>query len=193
MALGEGVVATAAAAPSTAAPPAAVDTRLRSLVVGEVDFIWRSLRRLGVAEADLADAAQRVFLVVARKLDRLRAGSERSFLFQTALRVASDVRRTRKRRREVSNDALTEIEDHAPGPDERAESLRRRAQLDEILDALPIELRAVFVLSEIEDLTMAQIALLTDTPPGTVASRLRRARALFRDQVEQLHARERNE
>src|SRR5438105_10514602 len=80
--------------------------RLRALVSDHVDFIWRSLRRLGVLEADLGDAAQQVFLVTARKLDLVRHGSERAFLFQTAVRVASDSRRTRRRRREVSSDVL---------------------------------------------------------------------------------------
>jgi RNA polymerase sigma-70 factor (ECF subfamily) len=154
--------------------------RIRSLVDEHVDFIWRSLRRLGVLEADLGDAAQQVFLVAARKLDLVQAGKERAFLFQTAIRVASDSRRTRRRRREVPDEVLVAQADEAPGPDEYAEAHMRRAQLDRILDALPIELRAVFVLSEIEELTMAQIAVLTDTAPGTVASRLRRAREQFR-------------
>ena len=67
----------------------------------------------------------------------------------------------------------------------------RRAQLQRILDLMPIELRAVFVLSEIEELTMAQIATMVGTPPGTVASRLRRARALFSEYVAGLHEKER--
>jgi len=161
--------------------------RLRALVTEHVDFIWRSLQRLGVVDADVADAAQQVFLVTARKLDQVREGSERAFLFQTALRVAADARRTRRRRREVPDEHLEAQPDDRPGPDEYAEARSRRAQLDHILDALPLELRAVFVLSEIEELTMAEIAVLTNTAPGTVASRLRRARVRFREQVERLH------
>jgi RNA polymerase sigma-70 factor (ECF subfamily) len=165
-------------------------SRIRSLVDEHVDFIWRSLRRLGVLEADLADAAQQVFLVAARKLDLVQAGKERAFLFQTAIRVASDSRRTLRRRREVSDEVLVGQADDAPGPDDYAEARMRRAQLDRILDALPIELRAVFVLSQIEELTMAEIAALTDTPPGTVASRLRRARELFRQEALRAYERE---
>jgi RNA polymerase sigma-70 factor (ECF subfamily) len=44
---------------------------------------------------------------------------------------------------------------------------------------LSLELRAVFVLYELEDFTMAEIARTLELPPGTVASRLRRARETF--------------
>jgi RNA polymerase sigma-70 factor (ECF subfamily) len=166
---------------------ASYEKRWRALVNDHVDFIWRSLRRLGVLEADLADAVQQVFLVVARKIDLVREGSERGFLFQTAIRVASDSRRSRSRRREVPEDLLDSLPDEGPRPDEGLEARLRRAQLDRILDKMPIELRAVFVLSEIEEMTMAQIAVLMDTPPGTVASRLRRARVEFSELVARLH------
>jgi RNA polymerase sigma-70 factor (ECF subfamily) len=177
------------------APPAegraAYEKRWRSIVQEHADFVWRALRRLGVLEADLADAAQQVFLVLARKLNDVRSGAERRFLFQTAFRVASDSRRTRRRQREVPDDLLASHTDERPGPDEDLEASLRRAQLDRILDSMPMDLRAVFVLSELEEMTMAEIAAMTDTRPGTVASRLRRARAAFSEQVERLHERER--
>ncbi|HTA93208.1 MAG TPA: sigma-70 family RNA polymerase sigma factor [Polyangiaceae bacterium] len=170
---------------------ASYEKRWRAIVKDHVDFTWRALRRLGVLEADLADAAQQVFLVLARKLTLVHAGSERGFLFQTAFRVASDSRRTRTRRREVPDDLLASHPDERPGPDEDLEARLRRVQLDRILDMMPMDLRAVFVLSELEELTMAQIAELMSTPPGTVASRLRRARAAFSEHVAQLHEQER--
>jgi RNA polymerase sigma-70 factor (ECF subfamily) len=48
---------------------------------------------------------------------------------------------------------------------------------------MPVELSAVFVLFELEGLTMAEIAPLLSLAPGTVASRLRRAREDFRDRA----------
>jgi RNA polymerase sigma-70 factor (ECF subfamily) len=165
---------------------------LRVIVDEQGDFLWRSLRRLGVCEADLADAAQQVFLVVARRIADIRPGSERAFTFQAALRVAANVRRTRRRRREIPDDVLLEHNDTAPDPESYAEQRRRRAQLDAILECLSLEVRAVFVLSELEGISMAEIALLLDIPAGTVASRLRRARKQFDAQVRLLHARERN-
>src|SRR5882724_7299645 len=100
---------------------ASYEKRWRTIVRDHVDFIWRALRRLGVLEADLADAAQQVFLVLARKLTLVHEGSERGFLFQTAFRVASDSRRTRTRRREVPDDLLLSQPDEHPGPDENLE------------------------------------------------------------------------
>ncbi len=166
---------------------ATYEKRWRALVNDHVDFTWRSLRRLGVVEADLADAAQQVFLVLARKLDLVREGSERAFLFQTTFRVASESRRSRTRRREVPQDVLDSLPAEGPGPDDDLDARLRRAQLDRILDKMPIDLRAVFVLSEIEEVTMAQIAVLMGIPPGTVASRLRRAREQFSEHVARLH------
>ena len=170
---------------------AAYEKRWRSIVDVHADFVWRALRRLGVLEADLADAAQQVFLVLARKLNDVKAGAERRFLFQTAFRVASDSRRTRRRQREVPDDLLALHTDERPGPDQDLEARHRRAQLDRILDLMPMDLRAVFVLSELEEMTMAEIAAMTGTRPGTVASRLRRARAAFTGQVARLHEQER--
>lgn len=160
--------------------------RLRALVTAELPFIWRTLRRLGVREAELDDATQQVFLVTARKLAAIEAGCERSFLFQTALRVAADWRRTERRRREVYPEDLALLADPRPGPEELADRTRARALLDDVLEALPLPLRAVFVLYEIEELSGAQIAELMALPQGTVASRLRRARAEFQQALVQL-------
>jgi RNA polymerase sigma-70 factor (ECF subfamily) len=163
--------------------------RLRSLVESHFDFVWRSLRRLGVDMGDADDGAQQVFLVVARKLETIEPGAERAFLFGTAMRVASDVRRARKRRREVATDGETaERTDPGPLPDETLDRQRARAVLDEVLEAMPMDLRAVFVLYELEELTVPEIASLLDLPSGTAASRLRRAREEFHRIVTRLRA-----
>jgi RNA polymerase sigma-70 factor (ECF subfamily) len=163
---------------------AAADRRLRGLIDAQYDFIWRSLRRLGVADGDVDDAAQQVFVIAARKLAAIRVDRERSFLFQTALRVAADCRRTCRRRREVAEDQL-EHRDHwpdpAPAPDDMVDLRRARARLAEILEEMPLDVRAVFVLFELDEMTMAEISSLLDLPEGTVASRLRRARIQFRE------------
>jgi RNA polymerase sigma-70 factor (ECF subfamily) len=163
--------------------------RLRAIVDAHYDFVWRSLRRLGVHDADVDDAAQQVFVTVSRKLAAIRCGCERSFLFQTALRVSADSRRTRRRRREVAEDQLSE-RDEAPDPTPPADSLvdlrRAREQLDEILDGMPLDLRAVFVLFELDGATLSEMSALLQAPVGTVASRLRRARLHFRSAAARL-------
>jgi RNA polymerase sigma-70 factor (ECF subfamily) len=177
------------AAARTPASARAADARLRALVESQYDFIWRSLRRLGVPDTDTDDCSQQVFLVASRKLDDILPGCERAFLFSTALRVASDARRTRQRRREVFEE-VDEPRDSAPNPEQIAEQKRARALLDEVLDSLPMELRAVFVLFELEELPSADIAEVLSIPVGTVASRLRRAREEFQRIVARLKARE---
>jgi RNA polymerase sigma-70 factor (ECF subfamily) len=158
--------------------------RLRELIDTHYDFIWRSLRRLGVADGDVDDATQQVFVVASRKLAAIRTDRERSFLFQTALRVAADNRRTHRRRREVAEDHLKNRDqwpDPAPAPDDVVDLQRARVRLAEILDEMPLDIRVVFVLFELDEVTIAEIAWLLDLPEGTVASRLRRARILFRE------------
>src|SRR5262249_25656788 len=128
--------------PGPAARPPGGDARLRRMVDAHFDFVWRSLRRLGVPATDVDDCAQQVFLVASRKLDDILEASERAFLFSTAMRVASDARRSRSRRREVQEEDAAEAFDPGPDPEQLAERQRARAVLDQVLDAMPMDLRA---------------------------------------------------
>jgi len=166
-----------------ASPYLSGEIRLRALVETHYPFVWRALRRLGCRDGDADDGSQKVFLVASRRLGEIRPGSERSFLYQTALRVAADGRRTERRRREVDPLEDESLEDEGPGPHEILELRRARAHLDQFLDALPLELRAVFTLFELEQMTLTEIATLLGVPRGTVASRLRRARSAFYDEA----------
>jgi RNA polymerase sigma-70 factor (ECF subfamily) len=155
------------------------ESRLRQVVSEHFEVLWRFLRRLGIADGDTDDAAQEVVLVLARKLDHVAVGAERSFVLSTAFRVASGFRRAARRRREVEDGELSELESPELGPEALAEKQRLRVVLQRVLNELPLELRVVFVLYELEELTMAEIAATLELPPGTVASRLRRAREQF--------------
>ncbi|MBI2395523.1 MAG: sigma-70 family RNA polymerase sigma factor [Deltaproteobacteria bacterium] len=172
---------------TTDTPPLAAATEedptvdLRTLVETHFDFVWRSLRRLGVEDAALDDAVQQVWVVASRKREAIREGGAPSLLFAIAMRVASDARRAARRRRHVTDDdAVLAALDDAPLPDEYLDRGRARAVLDAMLEELPDDLRAVFVLFELEQATTPEIAELLTLPVGTVASRLRRARELFR-------------
>jgi RNA polymerase sigma-70 factor (ECF subfamily) len=163
--------------------------RMREVVGRHYDFLWRSLRRLGVEAADVEDAAQKVLWVLHRKLNSVKPETERAFLFGTAMRIAADARKRRRRSPEVVDfDAIERAT--APGDLERTLDERRaRLLLDRVLDELPDELRSVFVLAELEELTMANVAEVLAVPPGTVASRLRRARELFAQKAADLRQR----
>jgi len=166
---------------------------LKALFEQHYDFVWRSARRLGVPEEAADDAAQQVFLVASRKLEQIVPGSERAFLFGTAMRVASDVRRSSARRTGLQEshdeEALRLLADPGQGPEEQAERNRARALLDAAIASMPDDVRPVFVLFELEGMTMSEIATTVEIPAGTVASRLRRAREHFQDWVKRLQAR----
>ena len=174
-----------------AAPPGSVVTagRLEALVAHHSAFVWRSLLRLGVPRADAEDAVQQVFLVAARRLADIEVGRETAFLFSTAMRIAARARRTQQRRREVLEEEHAERIDPAPDPEALVDHACARAKLDAILDTMQLDLRAVFVLFEIEQMTVPEIAAMLDLPVGTVASRLRRAREHFQAAVKRIEAR----
>ena len=155
------------------------DARITAIVRAEHDFIWRLLRRLGIPEASVDDATQQVFCVAARRIDDIQRGSERSFLFGAALRVASERRRSREFRDRPEPEPADAI-DPSPNPEELADKRQRRVILTEILEAMPLELRTVIVLFELEQMTKSEVAGLLEIPVGTAVSRLRRAREEFK-------------
>jgi RNA polymerase sigma-70 factor (ECF subfamily) len=164
--------------------------RLCAIAEANYDFIWRLLRRLGIASEATDDAAQEVFMVAMRRVEDIQVGAERSFLFGVALRVASDRRRAEARRREALTDEEPEGRASAPGPDELTDQKRARQVLDALLAAMPEELRVVFVLYELEGLTTGEIADLAGIPMGTAASRLRRGRDEFQQLVQRFRAKQ---
>jgi len=157
-------------------------------------FAWRSLRRLGVPERDLADAAQDVFVVVARKLaefDHQRPIG--SWIYGICLRVASDRRRSAVRRHEQLAESAEPLENSETVRllDADRERLdERKALLEAALDAMSLEQRAVFTLFELEGHTGEEVAALLGVPAPTVHSRLRLAREIFRRSIERHRTRE---
>lgn len=179
-----------------AVPEAALDATsprvdLETLIQSHFAFIWRLLRRLGLPASDADDAAQQVFLIAGAKLGSIRPGSERAFLYGCALHRASKWQRAQARQqRTLSLDAEAPID--LPCPSLSAEDLLDRAKARTVLDAvlaeMPVTLRSVFVLFELEQLSTVEIAELLGVPRGTVASRLRRAREDFEKRVRRLEA-----
>jgi RNA polymerase sigma-70 factor (ECF subfamily) len=165
--------------------------RLGGLVREHFAYIWRLCRRLGLPEADADDAAQQVFITASRRVSDIRAGSERSFLYGVAVNTAAKWREARARRKEDPEAELERIEASAPSVEELLDRRNARLLLDALLDAMPLELRVVFVLYEIEQQSAPEIAEALELPLGTVASRLRRAREDFAARLARLEARRR--
>src|SRR5215204_1232739 len=151
--------------------------RLAALLRREFKNVWRARRRLGVAEDATDDAAQEVFIVLARKLSEVAVGQERQFLMGVAMRVAANTRRNSAARHErASGDALLTAASQVPLSDALLDQKRMRELMDAVLDSMSADLRTAFVLFELEGFTIHEVAELLGVPTGTAASRLRRAR-----------------
>src|SRR5262245_23198804 len=134
-------------------------------------YAGRALRNLGVGEADVPDALQETFLVVHRKLAAFRGDSSlRTWIYGICLRIAAAHRR-RPQRREVALDLAADTRSEAT-PHDEAERRQDLLRLDAALDTLDDDKREVFVLYEMEELTLAEIASVVGAPLPTVYSRL---------------------
>ncbi len=176
--------------PPSASEQVARGARLRRLVDRNFDFVWRSARRLGYGAADADDVTQEVFIVAARRLDEIEPDSERSFLFGAMLRVAATRRRADRRRRgELGGDVELQ-RDAGLDPEQQSQLASVRPLLQEILDGLPPSQHAVFVLYELEELSLPEVADLLGIPVGTATSRLKAARDAFRAAADRFQVRE---
>ncbi len=157
------------------------------------EFLYRTLFRMGIPEPDLPDALQEVLLVVHRRLDTYDGSCRLStWLFGICLRVASTLRRTRRRRREEFMGPETQLGplvDHR-NPEELAVARDARRRLETALDALDPEKRAILTLFEIDGIGCAAIAELLGVPKGTVFSRLAAARQAFQASLARQNARD---
>ncbi|MET0592586.1 MAG: sigma-70 family RNA polymerase sigma factor [Polyangiaceae bacterium] len=165
-------------------------TEFRAVYDEHFEFVWRSLRRLGVREADAMDLTQKVFLAVHMGWSEFEGRSKvRTWLFGICRRIASDYRRSSPIRREVVTDAaVLEVEGAEHDVPASAESRQRANVAEAILNRMPEPQRVVFVLFELEEMPGEQIAELLDLSIGTVRSRLRLARERFRREVKRLAA-----
>ncbi len=139
-------------------------------------YVWRALQGLGVRERDIDDVCQEVFLVVHRRLATFHGGSSvRTWIYGICLRVASDYRRRPHHARERT---LDEAPNRAVPAEQDAELDRRRALawLDRVLDTLDDQKRAVFVLFEIEQVPMTEVAAAVGCALATAYARLYAAR-----------------
>lgn len=146
---------------------------------------YRFLARLtGASQADLDDLVQATFVEVARSAARFDGrAAVRTWLFGVAVNVARHYVRGNVRRRKVICDPEEERPSQIPGrdrPDEHAENRELLRRLGRAIDALPLELREVFVACEVEDLLGADVARLLKIPEGTLWRRLHEARKAIR-------------
>jgi len=159
----------------------------RTIFELEVGYVMRTLRRLGVAPADVEDLAHDVFLAVHQTFHAYDATRAlKPWLFGFAFRVASHYRRSAGRERPLDN--AEGVVDAGDCPDVLVEKEARRRLVLAALEAIDLSRRAVFVLHELDAVTCDEIARTLEIPVGTVYSRLRLARQDFEAAVKRLRA-----
>jgi RNA polymerase sigma-70 factor (ECF subfamily) len=148
----------------------------------QFDFVWRNLRRLGIEEASLRDVAQDVFVVIHRRLPDFEGRAPlRSWVYSIVTRVARQHRRGRRRKDLGDVTDAHELPDSvAPNPQQRAEQNEDFCLLLELLSRLDDEKREAFILSDLEEMTVPEIAAALAVNQNTVYSRVRAARTLLR-------------
>jgi RNA polymerase sigma-70 factor, ECF subfamily len=172
---------------ATAAPPS-----FRSVYDQYFDFVWASVRRLGVDAESLDDLVQEVFIVVHAKLDTLeRPDALRSWVYSVVRRTVSTYRRT-KRTHTLANPSASSVVDVPsllPTPLEQTEQNAALRLLGSLLDQLDEQKREVFALVELEGMSAPEVAEALEIPLNTAYSRLRAARQAFEAALARHHAR----
>ena len=146
------------------------------LFVDHAPQVWRALLRLGVHPSDAEDVCQEVFLIIHRRLPTFEGRSSiQSWIYGICVRVTADYRKRAHRRYESPSDDIpeqtapenqhAELEDH-----------ESRALLGATIDKLDADKRAVFVLFELEELPMTEVAVAVGCPLQTAYARLYAAR-----------------
>lgn len=139
-------------------------------------FVLRVMRHLGVPEKDVQDQSQEVFVAVFRGLSGFAGRSAlRTWIYGICVRVASNHRRRAHVRRERSVPEPPE-QAAAADQDELFEQRQGHPALRRLLDTLDADKREVFVLYELEELSMKEVAEVCGCPLQTAYSRLHAAR-----------------
>jgi len=152
-------------------------------------FVWRVLKRHGVAEGDIPDLCQEVFIVVLRKLPEFRGESSlRTWIYTIAVRVAAGHRRLARVSREHATDAPP-VQIDARTPEDEVRAQGALAVLEYALSQVSEEKREAFMLFEFEELTAQEVADAVGCPRGTAFSRVLSARAAVESHLKRLASR----
>jgi RNA polymerase sigma-70 factor (ECF subfamily) len=135
-----------------------------------------------------ADATQDAFISAFKAMRKFRGGSFKAWILRIVTNACYDQLRSKKRRPSESLDALDIDQDHigfmrdkSERPDEYVQRQQLNRAIQSSIESLPVEQRAVVVLSDVQGLSYQEIAEVLDLSLGTVKSRLSRARAKLRD------------
>ncbi|MDB4953515.1 MAG: polymerase sigma factor RpoE [Myxococcales bacterium] len=148
-------------------PPGSGLEQFDAIYEREFDYVWRNVRRLGVATGDIPDAVHEVFFVLYRRWNDVdKARSVRPWLFGVARRVAAGIRRKQR-------ETPTEVDP----PNAEDPLVAQRLLLWKAMDALDEDRRIILILHDLEGHSGVEISQILDIPANTVHSRLRLGRA----------------
>jgi len=168
-------------------PAEQVEAHFRAIFEHEFDYVWNTLRRLGVPPRDLEDLTHEVFVAVHRQLPHYDSSRPlRPWLFAFGFRIASDYRRRAHNRLEILEE--NDVADAAPAADAQLAAREDRALVAAALDTLDLDRRAVFVLHQLDECPVPEIAASLGIPLNTAYSRLRLAREQFAKAWKRLRA-----
>jgi RNA polymerase sigma-70 factor, ECF subfamily len=161
-----------------------------------VDYVWNVVRRMGVPQADAEDVVQEVFVTVYRRLGEFEGRAHlKTWVFTIAVHLVQHYFRTHARKpgdrasaKGTEIQALVDQQDD--GPAHQVERKERYDALDRVLAQLDEAKRLVFVLAELEQLTLVEIGEIVGANPNTVATRLRAARQAFEKALARFQTRE---
>jgi RNA polymerase sigma-70 factor (ECF subfamily) len=162
-----------------------------------VEYIWNTVCRMGVRGSDRDDVVQEVFVVVFRRLSEFKSRAQlKTWIFEIMVHVVQHYFRTHARKpgdraTEKGTEIQTLVANQDKGPAGELERIEALRVLDRLLFELDDAKRMVFVLAEIEQMTLAEIAEVVDANVNTVATRLRAARRDFERVLSRFHTRER--
>jgi RNA polymerase sigma-70 factor, ECF subfamily len=182
--------------PALPAAPAALAVPFEQIYATHFDFVWRNVRRLGVSDGQVDDAVQEVFLVLyRRRADFEGRASLRTWLFRILVRVAADQRRSARRKSPLARQSgeaidVETVPDQTASPHEETARREAVAVLHRLLEDLDDDKRAVFVLAELEQMAMPEIAEALGVNLNTAYARLRAARRDFERALARVQARD---
>jgi RNA polymerase sigma-70 factor (ECF subfamily) len=168
-------------------------TAFNRLVLAYQDRAYGIAFRIMGEHAAAEDATQEAFISAYRNIRRFRGGSFRAWLFRIVTNACYDELRRRKRRPQISLDGSDREEDDrfegrwerttgsATDPHAHSERSELARAIQDCINRLPADFRAVVVLVDVQGFDYKEAAQVVDTPVGTVKSRLARARARLRD------------
>jgi RNA polymerase sigma-70 factor (ECF subfamily) len=177
-------------APQGRPAPAPSQTKSEAVLFSSIyrdyfDFVWSCTRRLGVSGEATDDVVQEIFVVIHSRLHTLeRSEALRSWIYGIVRRTVSTYRRSRRvgeRAGAVLTASSEAMERRPPTPQDRAEQTERVELLRSLLGDLDEPKREVFVLAELQEMTVPEIAQSIGIPVNTAYSRLRAARQAFEE------------